>query len=73
MNTFNFNSPYGACEICHGYGDVLGIDESKVIPNKELSIINYAILPWKYPSTIKWKEKLCSYAKKNNISKFNNS
>lgn len=68
INTFNFNSPYGACGTCQGYGDVLGIDESKVIPNKELSIINDAILPWKYPSTIKWKEKLCSYAKKNNIS-----
>ena len=28
-NTFNFNSPYGACETCHGYGDILGIDEDK--------------------------------------------
>lgn len=68
INTFNFNSPYGACDTCRGYGDVLGIDESKVIPNKEISIINDAIVPWKYPSTIKWKEKLCSFAKKKNIS-----
>jgi len=67
INTFNFNSPYGACEICHGYGDVLGIDESKVIPNKEISILNDAIVPWKYPSTKKWKEQLCSYAEKKGI------
>ena len=63
LNTFNFNSPYGACENCQGYGDVLGIEESKVIPNQEISIIDDAIIPWKYPSTIKWKEKLCSLAK----------
>ena len=46
-----------------GYGDVLGIEESKVIPNQEIGIIDDAIIPWKYPSTIKWKEKLCSLAK----------
>ena len=68
INTFNFNSPYGACDMCRGYGDILGIDECKVIPNKEKSILNDAILPWKYPSTVKWKERLCSYAKKKNIS-----
>jgi len=68
LNTFNFNSPYGACENCQGYGDVLGIEESKVIPNQEISIINDAIIPWKYPSTIKWKEKLCSLAKEKKIS-----
>ena len=57
-NTFNFNSPYGACETCHGYGDILGIDEDKVIPNKNLSISENAIVPWSFPSTIKWKRKL---------------
>lgn len=57
-NTFNFNSPYGACETCHGYGDILGIDEDKVIPNKNLSITENAIVPWSFPSTIKWKRKL---------------
>ena len=68
LNTFNFNSPYGACDNCQGYGDVLGIEESKVIPNQEISIIDDAIVPWKYPSTIKWKEKLCSLAKEKKIS-----
>ena len=65
---FNFNIPYGACELCQGYGDILGVDELKVIPNNELSLQNDAILPWKYPSTIKWKEQLISFAKKNKIS-----
>ena len=29
INTFNFNSPYGACELCEVMSDILGIDESK--------------------------------------------
>ena len=33
-----------------------------------MSLQNDAILPWKYPSTIKWKEQLISFAKKNKIS-----
>ena len=61
-NTFNFNSPYGACEECQGYGDILGIDEDKVVPNKSLSIYNDAIVPWSYPSTKKWKRKLINEA-----------
>ena len=61
-NTFNFNSPYGACEECQGYGDILGIDEDKVIPNKSLSIYKDAIVPWSYPSTKKWKRKLINEA-----------
>ena len=33
---FNFNNPYGACPTCEGFGQVLGIDENLVIPNKAL-------------------------------------
>ena len=58
VNTFNFNSPYGACEKCQGYGDILGISEEKVVPNQNLSINENAIAPWSYPSTKKWKRKL---------------
>ena len=60
INTFNFNSPYGACKKCQGYGDILGISEEKVVPNKNLSINEDAIVPWSYPSTKKWKSKLIS-------------
>lgn len=43
---FNFNSSVGACHVCEGYGMAIGIDESKVIPNKHLSLYDHAISPW---------------------------
>ena len=44
---FSFNNPYGACEKCQGYGDLIDIDPDLVVPNKSLSIYENAILPWK--------------------------
>ena len=44
---FSFNNPYGACPKCEGYGDVIGIDKSLVIPNTSLSIYENAIFPWR--------------------------
>ena len=55
---FSFNNPVGACPVCEGYGMVIGIDEDLVIPNKELSIYNDAIVCWKGEKMSKWKEKL---------------
>ena len=45
---FSFNSPFGACAHCDGIGTVVGFDEDLVIPNKELSIKQDGILPWRY-------------------------
>lgn len=47
LNLFSFNNPYGACKTCEGFGKVLGIDEDLVIPNKNLSVYEGAIAPWK--------------------------
>ena len=44
---FTFNNPFGACKQCEGYGQIIGIDEDLVIPNKSLSVYEGAILPWK--------------------------
>ena len=43
---FSFNNPYGACKKCQGYGNIIGIDLDLVIPNKNLSIFEGAIVPW---------------------------
>ena len=43
---FSFNTPYGACEECTGLGVKMEIDPELVIPNKNLSIAEGAILPW---------------------------
>ncbi len=43
-NLFSFNSPYGACEECNGLGVKLTIDPDLIVPNKELSINEGAIV-----------------------------
>ncbi len=44
--TFSFNSPRGACENCQGIGYKMSVDQDLVIPNKNLSITEGAIIPW---------------------------
>ncbi len=41
---FSFNAPYGACTECKGLGIKLSIDEDLIIPNKDLSINEGAIV-----------------------------
>ena len=42
---FSFNSPYGACETCHGLGTSIDFSEALVIPDPELSIEEGALAP----------------------------
>ena len=44
-NTFSFNSPQGACPRCKGLGYINEIDLEKVIPNRQLSIHDGAVVP----------------------------
>ena len=44
--SFSFNSPQGACEVCHGLGTILQVEENSLIPNQKLSIAEGAIHPW---------------------------
>ncbi len=43
---FSFNSPHGACPECNGLGSKLEIDTDFVVPDKDLSLNDGAILPW---------------------------
>jgi excinuclease ABC subunit A len=58
VNFFSFNNPYGACKRCEGFGTVLGIDQDLVIPDKELSIYEGAIAPWRGETGRGWLEPL---------------
>lgn len=40
---FSFNSPFGACEECHGLGVKIEFDEELIIPNKTKSLIDGAV------------------------------
>lgn len=44
-NSFSFNSPYGACQVCKGLGEMHLVDIEKVVPDPELSINKGGIAP----------------------------
>ena len=44
-NSFSFNSPYGACPICKGIGEVHEIDINQIIPDDTKSINEIGIVP----------------------------
>jgi excinuclease ABC subunit A len=44
---FSFNSPYGACSACNGLGTKVEIDPELVIPDKNLTLRDNAIEPWR--------------------------
>jgi len=46
---FSFNSPYGACPVCHGLGTKMEIDPDRLIVNPRLSILEGTLAPWGEP------------------------
>ena len=64
---FSFNSPVGACQTCKGFGNILSLDEKKVIPNDNLSISQGAISPFWMPSSAQDKKDLLAFCKKQKI------
>ncbi|MCK4798227.1 MAG: excinuclease ABC subunit UvrA, partial [Spirochaetes bacterium] len=40
---FSFNNPHGACSECHGLGEIREFDIDKMIPDKNVSILDGAI------------------------------
>ena len=50
---FSFNSAVGACEVCRGFGRVIGVDYGLVIPDVKLTLRSGAIKPMQTPA---WKE-----------------
>jgi excinuclease ABC subunit A len=50
---FSFNSAVGACEMCRGFGRVIGVDYGLVIPNDKLTLRNGAIKVFQTPA---WQE-----------------
>lgn len=65
---FSFNSPYGACGGCNGFGNILKIDEQKVIPNPQASLAAYCIEPFGMPSNKGAQKRLLDFARKHKIS-----
>ncbi|MBL7888256.1 MAG: excinuclease ABC subunit UvrA [Bacteroidia bacterium] len=64
LHFFSFNNPVGACKHCEGFGSVIGIDEDLVVPNKNLSVYEDAIVCWKGEKMSEWKNVLVNNAHK---------
>ncbi len=63
-NLFSFNNPFGACPVCEGFSQILGIDEDLVIPDRRLSVYEGAVAPWKGEKLGKWKDQFVKGAAK---------
>ncbi|WPR73007.1 excinuclease ABC subunit UvrA [Flavobacterium sp. NG2] len=64
VHLFSFNNPYGACPVCEGYGNIIGIDADLVVPNTSLSIYENAIFPWRGDSMSWYRDQLVNSAYK---------
>ena len=46
---FSFNSPYGACPRCQGFGNTIDFDLNRVIPDRAKPLAEGAVEPWTKP------------------------
>ncbi len=65
---FSFNSPLGACDICRGFGRVIGIDYGLVIPDESKSLEEGAVKPWTTESFKSCQKDLVKFAKRRGIA-----
>jgi excinuclease ABC subunit A len=65
---FSFNNPYGACPTCHGFGNLIEVDQDLVIPDKDRSLRKGAVEPWNKPHYKAAQAELRRFAKRRGIS-----
>ena len=59
---FSFNSAYGACDTCRGFGRVIGVDYGLVIPDPRKTLRNGAIKTLQTPAWQECQDDLMKYA-----------
>ncbi len=59
---FSFNSAYGACDVCRGFGRVIGVDLGLVIPDVRKTLAGGAIKPMQTPAWKECQDDLMRYA-----------
>jgi excinuclease ABC subunit A len=67
---FSFNNPYGACPQCDGLGTAMYFDPDLVVPNKDLSIREGAVIPWQGRTSMHFHQTLDSLAEHYNIDRY---
>lgn len=64
---FSFNNPFGACPECQGSGNVIGIDEDLVVPDKGKSLYEDGIACWRGDTMKRWKEQVINSVSRSNF------
>ncbi|MCS7079578.1 MAG: excinuclease ABC subunit UvrA [Chloracidobacterium sp.] len=64
---FSFNSPYGACPTCQGFGSTIGVDMAKVIPDAGRSLADGAVDAFEKPQLDWAKRELYAVCKRHRI------
>ncbi|MBI4364776.1 MAG: excinuclease ABC subunit UvrA [Candidatus Latescibacteria bacterium] len=64
---FSFNSPYGACPECKGFGNVLTFTTRKIVPDPGKSVLEGALDPWANSWRAHFLPKLKAVAKSHGI------
>ncbi|HSW24438.1 MAG TPA: excinuclease ABC subunit A, partial [Burkholderiaceae bacterium] len=59
---FSFNSAYGACDTCRGFGRVIGVDWGLVIPDHRKTLRSGAIKPLQTPAWQECQDDLLNHA-----------
>ena len=61
-NLFSFNSPYGACTACQGFGAQIAYLPETIVPDPSRSLAAGAIEPWTKPAYQRWQSRLDAVA-----------
>ncbi len=67
-SSFSFNSPLGACEICRGFGRIIGVDYGLVVPDEAKTLAGGAVKPWQSESYRECQGDLLRFAKKRGVA-----
>ncbi len=60
---FSFNSPFGACPRCQGFGNTIDYDMDLVVPDRFKTLRQGAIVPWTKPRYRKYEQELLRFSK----------
>jgi len=59
---FSFNSPYGSCPECTGFGATLEYDEDLIVPDRGRTLEDGAVDPWSKPRYKRERARLRAFA-----------
>jgi excinuclease ABC subunit A len=65
---FSFNTPYGACPHCRGFGNRMEFDEDLIVPDPARSIREGAVEPWSSDKFEYFSDQLLRFCRRKRIS-----